>query len=213
MEKLRRLILILLFVLSSSLSGQWSEPVFVSEGSNPDMDVDWKTGDVYILAMENGVLITKLDQNGNKLSQEVVPGTGNDNGGTYWGSAIAIGPNGEPHVVYRSAGTGMTYTGYYVFKSTTWSNPLKVYTNLYRAWTPRIDVDEKGRAHIGYGYGIDNTIHGDIYYRRVENGQITAQKDGISDYRADVNWELCATPDGEIHIINGRASYPPQGGP
>ncbi len=204
---------ILTLVLCSTLLGQWSEPVFVSEGSNPDMDVDWKTGDVYVLAMENGVLITKLDQNGNKISQEMVPGTGNDKGGSYWGAAIAVGPNGEPHVVYRSAGQNMSFTGYYTYKNTTWSNPLKVYTNLYRAWTPRIDVDNKGRAHIGYGYGDDNTIHGDIYYRRVENGQITAQKDGISDYRADVNWELCATPDGEIHIINGRASYPVNGGP
>ncbi len=204
---------ILTFVLYSTLLGQWSEPVFVSEGSNPDMDVDWKTGDVYVLAMENGVLITKLDQNGNKISQEMVPGTGNETAGSYWGAAIAVGPNGEPHIVYRSAGQNMSFTGYYTYKNTTWSNPLVVYTNLYRAWTPRIDVDAQGRAHIGYGYGADNTIHGDIYYRRVENGKITAQKDGISSYRADVNWELCATPDGEIHIINGRASYPPQGGP
>ncbi|MBN2092035.1 PKD domain-containing protein [candidate division KSB1 bacterium] len=211
---------ILFFVLSMLLflpaaHAQWSDEMVISEGSNPDLDVDWKTGDAYILSMLNGITITKIDMNGKIISQETVPGATGDAGGSSWGGGIAIGPNGEPHIMFRQFHGSLLYSGFYTYKQAngTWSSPLKIYERKYRGWTPRLDVDEQGRAHIAYGYGDDQTIHGDIYYRRVENGKITAQKDGISDYRADVNWELCATPDGEIHLINGRASYPVQGGP
>ncbi len=204
----------MLFFLPSA-HAQWSDEMVISEGSNPDLDIDWKTGNAYILSMYNGITVTKIDMNGKILFQEIVTGASGDAGGNSWGGGIAVGPNGEPHIMFRQYHGSLLYSGFYTFKQAngSWSSPLKIYEQLYRAWTPRIDVDELGRAHIGYGYGDNQTIHGDIYYRRVENGKITAQKDGISDYRADVNWEICATPDGEIHIINGRASYPVQGGP
>jgi len=195
------------------LMGQWSDEIKISEGANPDIDINWKTGEVYILSMYEGITITKLDMEGKTLSQEIVPPAASDVGGMRWGGSIAVGPDGNPHVVFRQFHGSNNFSAFYTHKSGSWSSPLRIHARLYRAWQPRIDVDAQGRAHIGYGYGHDSSIHGDVYYRRVENGAITAQKDGMTGYRADVNWELCATPDGEIHLITGKAAYPPGGGP
>jgi len=202
-------------LMSMNALGQWSNEIYVSEGSNPDLDVDWQTGDVWILAMESGVLITKLDMNGNVIKQESVSPASSDDGGMYWGAAIACGPNGEPHVVYRDYDKRKNEgDGYYTFRTESgWSSPVQVYRDQYRGWYPRIDVDQLGRAHIAWGYGIDNNINGDIDYCRVENGIVTATKDGISYYRADVNFEMCSSPSGEVHVITGNASYPSGGGP
>jgi len=200
------IIYICIFTLTG-LFGQWSDPIFVSEGANPDLDVDWQTGDVYILTMLQGVTVTKLNKDGVKISQEVVTPALSDKGGDYWGASIAVGPNGEPHVVYRNIERNYAISGFYTVKSNVWSSPVQIYKKLTRAWTPRIDVDEMGRAHIIYGVA-EEEIEGDIYYRRIENGIITAKKDGMSRFRADVNHELCVTPDGEIHMITGKASYP-----
>ncbi len=216
-QNLRRLGFGLIFLqLGMRLAfGQWSEPVSVSEGSNPDLEVDQLTGDALILAMEKGVLITRLNQSGQLISQESVPTASTDVGGIGWGAGLAVGPSGEPHVIYRYR-RSLDVTGYYTYKTASgWSSPYIVYTSVYRAWNPRIVVDQLGRVHIAYGFGNKSTDdpNGTITYNRLENSHITATKTGIQYYRADVNFEMCGTPDGEVHVITGNAAYPPEGGP
>lgn len=219
MRKLKKrainFLLVFCFLSTTVLFGEWTDAIKVSEGSNPDMDLDWQTGDAYILAMEYieamdniGIIITKVDMFGNTISQEVVTPADDECAGTEWGASIAVGPNGEPHVMYRGKHKALIYFGYYSYKTESgWSTPVTIYEKLYRGWTPRIDVDQQGRAHIMYGYGEDESIFGHYYYVRIENGAQTAFKDGINYFRGDVNGEICCTPDGEVHLVTGNADY------
>lgn len=212
LKKLGFGILLIALIYPLSSFAQWSDEIKISEGSNPDLDMDWQTGNAYVLAMEGGVLITKIDKNGNILSQEMVTPANEDDGGIIWGASIAVGPNGEPHIIYRDK-RSLDYTGYYTYKtpSNTWSTPLLIYEDLFRAWTPRIDVDSQGRAHISYGYGENESIHGHIHYYRVVDGVKEAYKDGMNYFRGDTRHEMCVTPDGEVHLVTGNADYTQNG--
>ncbi|MBN1351781.1 PKD domain-containing protein [candidate division KSB1 bacterium] len=199
----------------------WSDPIAVPGGTNPLFDVDKETGDMFIVSMYNGVMLSKFDKDGNFISEENVPGTTGDQGGGYWGACAAIDRQGYPHVIYRQFLGGHYYSGYYKYKSAAgWSNPILIYSNEYRAYQPKIDIDELGRAHITWGHGgldylgnpAPGNIFGPIYYRRIENGEVTAQKDEMWWYRGDVNYEMMCTNDGEVHVSTGKADYPAEGG-
>lgn len=210
-------ILVSRFILCFSISyisafGQdWSDPIEIAGYENPFMDIDRVTGDMYILSMYNGVTLTKLDKDGHILSEESVPSASGDNGGGAWGACVAMDSQGYPHVVYREKRSSLKYIAWYTYKSADgWSTPLAIHDKLYRAWQPKIDVDDQDRAHIMYGHGDDETgnIHGPLCYRRIENGRVTASKDGMYTYRADVNYEMACTDHGQVFMINGIEDYP-----
>ena len=93
-----------LFILCFSLpllGQQWSEPITISSGDTPDIDIDPITGNMYILTMKNGVTLTKVSPGGTILEQENVPGAEFDEGGGHFGASVAVYSRGYPHVCYR----------------------------------------------------------------------------------------------------------------
>ena len=91
-KNLMKVNLLLTLVLTTPMFGQqWSEPILISGGDTPDIDVDPVTGNVYILTMKNGVMLTKVSPDGIILEQENVPGAGNDEGGGHFGASVAVG--------------------------------------------------------------------------------------------------------------------------
>ncbi len=194
---------------------QWSDPILISGGDTADMDVDPKTSNVYILTMNNGVMLTKVSPTGVILSQEKVPGADNDQGGWHFGASVAVDMNGYPHVCYRvyegdDPDGAPTYSIYYVKKTAVgWQNKIRLSQYVRRGYMVRIDVDESNIAHVVHGFIFDEegSIHGRIKYVRINNNVIDKQHELGATlpyvYRADDRIEITTRPPAEVHVISG----------
>ncbi len=179
------------------------------------MDIDPVTGNLYILSMKNGVMLTKVSPDGMILSQESVPGAEYDEGGSRFGASVAIDMNGYPHVCYRfyegddPDGTP-TYSAYYIKKTASgWQNKIRLSQNVRRGYMVRIDVDRNNVAHIAQGFVSDEegSIHGRIKYFRIKDNSIEKQEElgSAAPYisRGDDRIEIITRPGGEVHIVSG----------
>ncbi len=207
---------LLLVISSLPLFGQqWSDPVLISGGDTPDMDIDPITGNVFVLTMMNGVMLTKISANGSVLSQEKVPGAENDQGGWHFGASVAVDMNGYPHVCYRvyegdDPDGAPTFSVYYIKKTATgWQNKIRLSQNVRRGYMVRIDVDRNNIAHVVQGFIFDEegSIHGRIKYFRIKNNAIDRQQELGTTYpyvfRADDRIEITTRPPNEIHVVSG----------
>ncbi|MDZ7318233.1 MAG: PKD domain-containing protein, partial [candidate division KSB1 bacterium] len=196
-------------------SQEWSTPIFISGGSCPDMDVDPKTGQAYVLSMVNGVTISRISATGDILEQEIVPGTAREQGGMNFGAAIAVDSQGFPHICYRyydgddPDGTP-TYTAYYVQKTAAgWLEPLLLAKYVRRGYVIRLDVDEQNVAHIiqGFTFNEAGSIWGYVRYFRVIKNAINKQQvlgqDAPYIFRGDDRIEIISRPGGLIYILTG----------
>ncbi|MCI0493734.1 hypothetical protein L0Z72_01910, partial [candidate division KSB1 bacterium] len=202
-----------LFILCLSmplLGQQWSEPITISSGDTPDIDIDPITGNMYILTMKNGVTLTKVSPEGTILEQEKVPGADSDEGGGHFGASVAVDSKGYPHVCYRfyegpdEDGTPL-FTAFYVKKTAQgWQNRILLSQNIRRGYVVRIDVDEKDVAHVVQGF-VNEEIWGHITYFRISNNQIDKKETlGLNYnyiYRGDDRIEITTRPGGFIHIV------------
>jgi len=209
------LVLVALVMAAPLFSQQWSEPILISGGDTPDMDIDPLTGNLYILSMKNGVMLTKVSPDGLILSQENVPGAEYDEGGGRFGASVAVDINGYPHVCYRcyegdDPDGAPTYSAYYIKKAASgWQNKIKLSQNVRRGYVVRIDVDRNNAAHIAQGFVFDEegSIHGRIKYFRIKNNSIEKQEElGTAApyiYRGDDRIEITTRPAGNVHIVSG----------
>jgi len=206
------LVLIALVLTVPSFSQDWSGPILVSGGDTPDIDVDPKTGNVYILSMNNGVMLTKVSPDGIILEQENVPGAQYDEGGGHFGASVTVDSKGYPHVCYRyyegddEDGTP-TYTIFYRKKTARgWENVIRLSENVRRGYVVRIDVDESDVAHVAHGFIYDD-IFGHIRYFRIIDNAIDKQEVLGSDYpyiyRGDDRLEITTAGDDEVYIVSG----------
>lgn len=207
--------LLVMFSLCLSLpllGQQWSEPITISSGDTPDLDIDPITGNMYLLTMKNGVTLTKVSPEGAILEQERVPGAEYDDGGGHFGASVAVDSKGYPHVCYRfyegpdEDGTPL-FTAFYVKKSAQgWQNRILLSQNVRRGYVVRIDVDEKDVAHVVQGF-VNEEIWGHIRYYRIINNQIAKKLTlGLNYpyiYRGDDRIEITTRPGGFIHIVSG----------
>ncbi|MEE4310351.1 MAG: PKD domain-containing protein [candidate division KSB1 bacterium] len=209
--------LTLLFTCSMAMAQDWTAPIEVSGGDTPEMDIDPLTGHVYVLTMNNGVMVTVFDQNGNQLSQEAVDvqGADDDKGLGHWGATIAVDSDGYPHICFRdyrrtdNDGTPL-YDAFYVKKTASgWSDRITLAQAVRRGYMVRIDVDENNVAHIVQGFVFDDpgSILGRIYYYRIANNTINKQETlGLNRnrvYRADDRIDIEAYPGGKLHVVSG----------
>jgi hypothetical protein len=209
------LLVIALFMTAPLFSQQWSEPILISSGDSPDMDIDPLTGNLYILSMKNGVKLTKISPDGLILSQENVPGAEYDEGGGHFGASVAVDMSGYPHVCYRfyegnDPDGAPTYSAFYIKKTASgWQDRIRLSQNLRRGYVVRIDVDRKNVAHIVQGFIFDEegSIHGRIKYFRVKNNSIDKQVElGTAApyiYRGDDRIEITTRPEGNVYIVSG----------
>ncbi|MBN2009954.1 PKD domain-containing protein [candidate division KSB1 bacterium] len=200
-------LLFVIFILSFNagfLHAQtWSNPVPVSSGNTPYLDIDKKTGKVHVIAMNNGVIYTVFDANGNKLSQETVPNTIGEEGEFRFGAAISVDTLGYPHITYRRYGGDNNYDGFYIYKTAAgWSSPIQVFTNIARGYVFRVEVDSKNKVHMARG-SINNDIWGPVRYYRFFNGTEEREQDDFSPYRGDDRLELASGPSNNVHMMIG----------
>ncbi|UCE05314.1 MAG: hypothetical protein JSW07_17100 [bacterium] len=206
------LVLITLVATVPLFGQEWSEPILISVGDTPDIDIDPITGNMYILSMKNGVTLTKVNPDGIILEKETVPGAESDKGGGHFGASVAIDSKGYPHVCYRyhegkdDDDTPM-YTVFYVKKTDQgWQNRIMLSENVRRGYVVRIDVDENDVAHIAHGFIYDN-VWGHIRYFRIIDNAIDKQQvlglDYPYIYRGDDRLEITTAPGGKIYIVSG----------
>lgn len=191
---------------------QWSEPITISSGDTPDIDIDPITGNMYVLSMKNGVTLTKVGPNGTILEQESVPGAESDEGGGHFGASVAVDSKGFPHVCYRfyegtdEDGTPL-FTAFYARKTAQgWQDRIRISQNIRRGYVVRIDVDEKDVAHVIQGF-VNEEIWGHIRYFRISDNKINKQETlGLNYnyiYRGDDRIEITSRPGGFIYIVSG----------
>jgi hypothetical protein len=189
----------------------WSGSLSVSEGSNPDMVIDRKTGNLHIVSMKNGVVYVKKDSIGQDLIRETIPGTEKDIGEFHFGASVAVDMDGNPHVCFREYRSDTdTYDLYYTWRDTIdWLLPFKLSQKVPRGYVVRMAVDGQNRVHIAQSSESEKflTPWGDVTYYRVVHGirdktQMITNPDQTS-YRVDNRFELDATESGIVHIVIG----------
>lgn len=206
-------ILAFLITLSHQGFGQWSNPVEVSWGEAPDMDIHPQSGQVHIVAITNNkeLTYTVVSQEGFVMSQENIPGVSTEHFAGHFGPSVAVDTLNYPHIFYRSYVNNNQYDLYYIYKNELgWSKPLIIAHRVTRGYAVRIDVDKKNRAHLAYG-SAGTDVWGPVTYVRVENGAITKTHTNITKYRADDRIEIDSRFDDEVQLILGCPD--PKGGP
>ena len=192
--------------------GSWSEQIMISGGDCPDFDIDRIRGNLHIVTMVNGVTYTVMDPDGVILSQETVPGSGNDQGIWTFGATISVDDYGNPHICYRDT---INYRGMYYFSifyitkdENGWSSRILISENEWRGYMVRMTVDGQDRVHIARGNAqLGTIINGRVAYYHIMNHQKEVIRDDITPYRADDRLELDATDWGEVHLVLGHPSF------
>ena len=208
------LILMSFASLSMPVSAQWSNPVEISWGSVPDIDINPATGEVHTIVVTTGgrVVYTLLDQYGTIVTQENVPGITEEHGDGYFGPSIAVDSHGFPHLAYRIESRNMKFDLYYMYKTAGgWEPPIIVAEDIYRGYSFRLDIDNQDRVHLAYGSAAGDDVWGPVTYVRIENGRIVATQTGMTKYRADDRVEIDARGDDKVNLVIGCPD--PNGGP
>lgn len=199
--------------LITPVVAQWSNPLEISWGSVPDMDINPATGEVHVIVVTTGgrIVYTLLDQNGTIVTQENVPGVTSEKGNGYFGPSIAVDSEGYPHIAYRIESRNMEFDLFYLFKTAGgWEPPILVAEDVYRGYSFRLDIDKQDRVHLAYGSAGEN-VWGPVTYVRIENGEIVATQTGLTKYRADDRVEIDARSENEVNLVIGCPD--PSGGP
>lgn len=207
-------ILILLnLILIIPAHAQWSNPVEISWGSVPDMDLDPATGMVHLIVVtsDGRIVYSQLDQNGTIVAQENVPGVTQEKGNGYFGPSVAVDSKGYPHIAYRIESRNMNFDLYYLYKTAAgWVPPISVAEDVARGYALRLDVDAHDRVHLAYG-SAGTDVWGPVTYVRIEAGKIISRQTGLTKYRADDRVEIDARGENQVNLVIGCPD--PNGGP
>jgi len=190
---------------------EWSNPIFINSGYNPDFYIDENTGRIHIVSMRSGVLYTVTDSLGQIVEDPFrIPQTGNDNGGWQFGPTVAVDNDGYPHICFRrwdnkGNSTNMEFDVYYIRKGPSgWSAPRYVSNDVWRGYVVRMAIDGENRVHIARGSAaVGEILGGPVTYYRIINDQLETVRSDIIPYRADDRLELDVTDDGIVHLILG----------
>jgi len=214
------LFLFLPLITTHIYAQDWSQEIPVCQnGLSADLDIDPKTGDLHVVCVLNGTgaQYIKLDNSGNVLVRETIPGTENEKGGITYGPSISVDPQGRPHVVFRIPEGGNYYSSYYTYKTEAgWVPRIPLSIDTYRGWVVRVDVDSAGHAHIARGSATGEDpepMIGPVKYFKFFNGNLEVEKDDITRYRCDDRIEIDASFGNHVHLILGDPDYPATGGP
>jgi len=194
---------------------EWSEAIQISSGDTPDFDIHPANGHLHVTAMKDGVTYYELDEWGNILHEEVVPGSENDQGMMYYGASIAVDSEGYPHVGYRYNRGNNRFDVYYTYKTASgWTTPYRVASNILRGYMVRLAIDSADRVYFCHSSVIHtDTNTGPVNLYIFEDGNIVFHQDNINQIRGDSRYELDVSEDGYVDLVAGDLSYPSQGGP
>jgi len=196
-------------------SEEWSQPIHISAGDTPDFDIHPATGHLHLAVMYNGVTYIELDNWGNKISEEVVPGSEKDEGMLSFGASIAVDSKGFPHIGYRDYRGNNKYDLYYTYKTASgWTTPYKVAAGVLRGYKVRLAIDAADRVYYCHSITTDTETNlGPVHMYIFKDGNLVFHQDNIEKTRGDSRYELDVSEDGYVDLIAGDLSYPSQGGP
>lgn len=212
-------IIIILIVHVQGWPQDWSPEISICNGKSLDLDIDPITAHLHMICVQSGVgaHYIELDNSGNIIKEENIPGAENERGGSTFGPSVSVDRQGKPHVAFRIPEGNNTYSTSYTYKTTSgWSQPISLSKSIYRGWMVRIDVDSAGFAHIGRGSATGDDpspLEGPVKYFKFQNNVLAQQQDDLYDYRADDRLEIDASYKNHVHMILGCPNYPASGGP
>ncbi|NQT27719.1 T9SS type A sorting domain-containing protein [candidate division KSB1 bacterium] len=184
---------------------QWQGPKPISNGKNPDMEIDPVTGELHVVSIDyTGILYTKLDQDCEVIEGPVhIPNTNVDNGGFGFSPAIAVDKNGVVHLVYRSSPQNRYYNLHYIYKAgAAWSDPLLISSNVVHGYAIDIAVDNSNVIHLVQGHSDDvGTLLGYFDYYQIYNNSIRKAQLNAGTYRADNRLAVDAVAGGDVHVV------------
>jgi len=214
------LMLILVSFNTRIQAQDWSNEITVClNGLSADLDINPTTGDLHVVCVVKGTgaQYIKLDNSGNILIKETIPGTEEEQGGITFGPSISVDPQGRPHVTFRVPEGGNYYSSYYSYKTEAgWVARIPISIDTYRGWIVRIDVDSAGHSHIARGSATGEgpePMIGPVKYFKFYNNKLEDERDGFTRYRCDDRIEIDASFANHVHMILGCPDYPVSGGP
>lgn len=207
---------------SRLLAQQWSDPIYLSAGTNPDLVIDPETGELHIVAIieSKGVLYLRTNRYGEKLDSVIVPNTAFEKGMLHFGPTIAVDSQKYPHIGFRRhIGITDRYSVYYTRKTETdWTQPLTIAEKVIRGFMVRMAIDGHDVVHFAHGSVDPNwpNITGPVHYYILADDAIQFEQHNIIQIRADERFELDVSPDGIVNLVTSDFHYPPnppEGGP
>ena len=216
-------VLVMVFLISiEGLSQEWSDPIKLTKGINPDLQVDPKTGDVHVIGVmeSKGAIYVSTDKFGIKQDSLIVPNSAFEQGRYKFGPTIAVDSKGQAHVgLRRERGVQSNYDIFYTHQTATgWTPLVKLGDYVLRGYVTRIAVDSEDRVHFAYG-SMDPTwpnITGPVHYYLIKDDEILKEQHKIVQIRADERFELDTSSDGWVGLVTSDLHYPPDppdGGP
>ena len=192
---------------------EWSNPILIADGNNPDFDIDKVRRQLHIVSVGSagkGVTYIKTDSLGNILFVEPkVPETDYEYGEWQFGPAVAVDKDGYPHICYRLKWGLQEYrkwSVYYIRRSASgWSPSLTIAEAAWRAYMVRLVVDANNVVHIARGSSAPDQIkNGPVFYYRIVNGKLQTIRSDLVPYRADDRLEMALSPNGDVHLVLGN---------
>jgi len=208
MKKIRKTIFLFLFHILT-VQGQWSDPIYISGGTTPDLDIDRNTGALHIVTMINGVTYTRLDADGNLILQEIVTGAEYDRGQYAFGATVAVDQDGHPHICYRTFPEWFDFADahYINRREGRWTGHIRLSGFVERGFPIRMAIDEQNRVHIARIHAL-STIEGILTYFRIINGGLERTQEWNVEFRPDHRLEIDTMGDNDLHIVTGNPKYP-----
>ncbi|MBD3288077.1 T9SS type A sorting domain-containing protein [candidate division KSB1 bacterium] len=215
------IILIIAFTPTDSQTQEWSEPIQLSPGVNPDLTINNQNGTLHLVSVVDprGVLYLSTDKFGNVLDSVIVPNTSGEEGLLKFGPTIGVDTKNNPHVGYRIHRGNNKYDIYYINRvGQSWISPMKVGSKVLRGYVTRIAVDGDDRVHFAHG-SVDPdypNITGPVHYYLIDNGSIEFSQHNIDRIRGDERFEMDVSGNGIVDLTTSDLHYPPdppEGGP
>lgn len=216
------MVLLMIMVVSYNTSvwaQDWSPEISVCKGVSADLDIDPLTGHLHVICVQDGIgaFYVELDNSGNIIRQETIPGTEKEEGGMSYGPSIAVNRQGKPYVTFRVPEGYNYFSSYYTYRTETgWATRIPLSLELYRGWVVRVDVDSAGSAHMARGSANNEPpapMEGPVKYFKYLNNSLQSQIEPFYYYRCDDRVEIDAAYRNHVHLILGCPNYPPEGGP
>ncbi len=215
--------LICIFVIApiDTKSQEWSNPIQLSPGVNPDLTINRQNGSLHLVSIVSpkGVLYLSTDKFGNVLDSVIVPYTSGEEGMLKFGPTIGVDTQNNPHIGYRVHRGNNKYDIFYIGRvGQSWTSPYKMGSLVVRGYVTRIAVDHEDRVHFAHG-SLDPSypnITGPVHYYILKNGSIQFEQHNIDRIRGDERFEMDISQTGILDLTTSDLHYPPDppdGGP
>ncbi len=213
------LILNLMLITSAyaQLEGlEWSKEYVLGPGRVPKLAINQNNSEIhicYINSFINPIYMTyaKLQYNDEHmilLEKENIPDSNRESGDWYGGGAIAVDPNGYPHIIHRrTKGSLWTIDIYYTKKTILgWIPRVLMKSDVYRAVFHDLAIDSLNRVHYIWGEEPSGytTPYGVVNYNKIENNEVVKVHENFEPHRIDNSHAFDVSKNGTLHLLTSN---------